>query len=141
MFEWIKCLKELSSNLRDVNYLMKRIKDLQNDIDIINKRVEELNRIVEYAREDEITYCSIYSDIFIPMNHGVYTYIYMDKKEYKIDQLYLHNPEFIRTNKKDVIMIKDVFRDGTDYKCVKEYTVDLKNRTSIVTEDDIKRIK
>ncbi len=54
MFEWIKCLKELSSNLRDVNYLMKRIKDLQNDIDIINKRVEELNRIVEYAREDEI---------------------------------------------------------------------------------------
>ena len=66
-----------------------------------------------------------------------YTYIYMDKGEYKIDQVYLHNPEFIRTNEDDVIMIKDVFCDGTDYKRVKEYTVDLEHRTYIVTKNDV----
>lgn len=142
MFKWIKYLKELQNITSDVSYLMNRTKDLQNDINITNKRVEKLQRIVECAREDEITYYSHRGDIFIPVDHSSYTYIYMDKKEYKIDQLYLRNPEFIRTNKKDVIMIKDVFCDGSlDYKRVKEYTVDLEHRMIIVTKDDIKRIK
>lgn len=133
MFQWIKYLKELQSITSDVSYLVNRTKDLQNDINITNKRVEKLQRIVECAREDEITYYSHRGNAF----SYDYTYIYMDKGEYKIDQVYLHNPEFIRTNEDDVIMIKDVFCDGTDYKRVKEYTVDLEHRTYIVTKNDV----
>ncbi len=38
MFQWIKYLKELQSITSDVSYLVNRTKDLQNDINITNKR-------------------------------------------------------------------------------------------------------
>lgn len=120
---------------------MKREKQLQNNINDIDKRLERFERIVEYARENEITcrsYCNCSRSLINITKVELYTYIYMNKKEYKINQLYLHNPEFIRTNTDDVIMIKDVFCDGSlDYKRVKEYTVDLKHRTYIVMKDDV----
>ena len=143
----------------------KKYEELVGRIDVIEKRIskfgphgaerldkcrddiDDIQRVMENSKFGEITHESIFNKktLFSPYEEcneskesKIFTRIYKDFKEYKIDRLYLYKPIFKVDNGDDnLIHVSDIgytYEDGNKKEMDISYIVDLQNRTFIKTK-------
>lgn len=156
MFKWIK-RKEI---YEDGKYMNEYIETLKEEIDLLDKMVEKLNkrydnvydeveelrRIIAHSNSGEFaTFKTICRFADHSSHKEFYTYIYKNNKEYKINNLLLSNPVFSGTEKDNVLNVKEEYKTWdlckNKYKIIiKEYVIDLDKKTYIVTRDEEKDV-
>lgn len=126
---------EINHECKFLNEKIEKLEKLEKeDINLIEK-CEKLERILEYGRQDKITY-RICRELTGMLNllSKYSTYIYKDGKEFRINDLVLYNPTFSNTSEKYNIIVEDSF-EKDDAKIKKKYAVDLLKGTYIIIKN------
>ena len=138
----------------------KKYKELVGRIEVIERRltkfrpyhidkfnryeddIERLQRIVENYIPREVTYVSVNDEksdrsLIDSFTHSLFTYFYVNGKEDRVNELYLHNRANIKIVKdnENILYIEDEYISKDKAVTVYcEYTVDLQNQTFIRTK-------
>ena len=146
---WIskKKYEELMSRLNKLEGKTYKFGGMPEKLDKCRDDINGIQRIMENSKLGEITHESIFNKktLFSPYEEcneskesKIFTRIYKDFKEYKIDRLYLYKPIFKVDNGDDnLIHVSDVgytYEDGNKKEMDISYIVDLKNQTFIRTK-------
>lgn len=115
----------------------KELSELKKKIDALKKEVALLKQMLLHTKtEDVIVFCpqiSIDDDGWIPINEEICTYIYKDNKEYKINDLYVHENVDVRIDENDenilYITSRNVGKICDRYIIEDNYIVNLKDRS------------
>lgn len=128
--------------------LEDRIEKLEREVKYFNQfnfsnlycDVNDIKRVFEKCKAGEITYYSHFDkSVFMPSlneneKSNIYTYIYSDFKEYRMDGLYLYDPKFTNDiDNSDIIYVTDQIKFVNKVE-QHFYTIDLKNKTYIQTK-------
>ena len=142
---WIskKKYEELVGRIEGIEHRLTKFRPYH--IDKLNRcgnDIEHLQRIIENYIPGEVTYLSVNDEksdrsLIDSFTNPLFTYFYVNGKEYRVNELYLHNRAKIKIVKdnENILYIEDEYISKDKAVTVYcEYTVDLQNHTFIRTK-------
>lgn len=128
--EYEERLEELESKLEKYDSFVVMLKALEYNgkLDNIENEVNKYQRILRNYKDGEITFTNIINNDIGCRN---YVYLYINRNEYKIYDIKLHNPMFTYKDNDTILYVEDSILDKNTNNifAVKRYVIDLEKQT------------